>query len=99
MLHIANKNKSVNICGIKHNIIEKEDSFDTDLHFGQIDYSKALITVNKELTDDIKQETICHEIVHSILVHLGYNDLSNDEQFVQCLGNAINGSFNIKYND
>ena len=87
----------VNICGLPHKVIEKEDSFDIDCHFGQIDYKKCEIKINKDMTEEVKKETICHEIVHGILVHLGYNNLANDEQFVQAMGNAINQSFNIKF--
>ena len=48
------------------------------------------------MAKDFKNETICHEMIHGILVHLGYNDYSNDEQFVQALANAINQGFIIK---
>lgn len=29
---------TVNICGIPHKVVECEDKFDVDSHFGQIDY-------------------------------------------------------------
>ena len=78
----------VNICGVPHTVVEKEDSFDTDSHFGQIDYCKAEIRINKNMPKEMKAETICHEMMHGILVHIGRTDLSNDETFVQALGNA-----------
>lgn len=87
----------INICGINHTVVECEDKFDIDCHFGQIDYKKCEIRINKDTTKDIKDEVLCHEIVHGMLVHLGYGNLSNDEQFVQALGNAIHQSFNVKY--
>ena len=87
---------TVNICGIPHDIIEYEDVFDTDAHFGQIDYDKCRIKINQDLAKDFKNETICHEMIHGILVHLGYNDYSNDEQFVQALANAVNQGFIIR---
>ena len=87
---------TVNICGIQHNIIECEDAFDVDTHFGQIDYKECRIKINKELAKDFKNETICHEMLHGILVHLGYNEYSQDEQFVQALASAINQGFSIK---
>jgi hypothetical protein len=31
-----------------------------------------------------------------MLVHLGYNDMSQDEQFVQALGNAIFQTFDAR---
>ena len=86
----------VKICGIPHKVIECEDKFDIDLHFGQIDYKKCEIRINKDMTAASKGETICHEMIHGILVHLGYNDYANNEQFVQALGNAIYQGFNIK---
>ena len=56
----------VNICGLPHKVIEKEDSFDIDCHFGQINYKKCEIKINKDMTEEAKKETICHEIVHGI---------------------------------
>ena len=86
----------VKICGISHEIIECEDKFDVDAHFGQIDFKTCEIRINKDMTPEAKEETICHEMVHGILVHLGYSEQSNDETFVQALGNAIYQSFDIR---
>ena len=86
----------VNICGIPYTVIECKDNFDVDAHFGQIDYKKALIRINEGLIPEIKSESLCHEIVHGILVHLGYSEQTQDEQFVQALGNAINQSFIVR---
>lgn len=86
----------VNICGIPHTVIEKEDSFALDyIHFGEINYSKAEIYINKDMSPEVKSETICHEMVHGILTHLGYTELSDDERFVQALSNAIYQGFEI----
>ena len=86
----------VNICGVSHVVIEKEDNFTADnSHFGEITYSKAEILINKDLPKEMKKETLCHEIVHGIFVHLGREDLTNDETLVQQLGNAIYQGFEI----
>ena len=87
----------VKICGITHEVIECEDTFDVDLHFGMIDFKKSLIKINSDLSEEVKKETLCHEILHGILVHLGYNNLNEDETFVQVLANAINQTFDIRY--
>lgn len=89
----------VNICGIPYQVVEAEDHFDVDAHFGQIDYKQALIRINSGLTPEIKNEALCHEIVHGILVHLGYSEQSQDEQFVQALGNALNQGFQVKVSE
>lgn len=86
----------VNICGIPHTVIECEDYFDLDVHFGQIDYKACEIRINKDLKTEAKEETICHEMIHGILVHLGYTEQSQDEQFVQALANAIYQGFDVR---
>lgn len=87
---------TINICGIPHTVVEKEDNFDTDTHFGMIDYGKCEITINKNIPEQLKKEALTHEIVHGILLHIGRQDLSGDETFVQALGNAIFQTFEVK---
>ena len=90
-------NKFVNICGIPHLVVEQSDSFDSgNAHLGQIDYQRCVITINECMDENVKKETLCHEIVHGILVHLGYDELSQDEKFVQAMANGINQTFEIK---
>lgn len=86
----------VNICGILHKVILCDDNFDIDAHFGQIDYKTATIKVNNKLSGDIEGETIVHEMLHGILTHLGYDEQSNDEQFVNAVSNAIWQGFHIR---
>ena len=85
----------VNICDIPHKVIECDDKFDMDSHLGMITYVDAEIRINSKLKGAMRKETICHEMVHGILVHLGYDNLSDDETFVHSLGNAITQSFDI----
>ena len=88
---------TVNICGIPHKVIECDDSFNAnEIHFGQINYKDCTIRISKDMTVDMKNEALCHEMIHGILVHLGYNEQSNDEQFVQALASAINQGFYAK---
>jgi hypothetical protein len=87
---------NIKICGVPHKIIECKDNFDVDTHFAMIDYKACEIRVNEDMSKESKEEAICHEIVHGILVHLGYNAQSQDEQFVQALGNAIYQTFELR---
>jgi len=87
--------KSLKICGIEYTIEEVEAPFNTG-EFGEIIYKDCVIKVRKDLCDAIKRETIFHEAVHGIFVHLGYNDLCDNEQLVQALGNALSQSFDFK---
>lgn len=86
----------VNVCGIKYKVIEREDSFTDNTHFGCVEYSSATITINKNLEEQMKTETIIHEMVHAMLMHIGEEDLKNNEKFVQTLANAIYQGFEIK---
>lgn len=91
------KPKHVNICGIPHVITYEEDKFQIDdVKFGYIDYQNAKIYINSNVAEEIQVETLCHEIIHGILFHIGRQEMSDDEILVQALANAINQSFNIK---
>lgn len=85
----------INICGIPHEVIETNDNFKNN-NCGMIDYIKCKIYINPELSEEAKIETLCHEIVHGMFCHLGYNDLAENETLVQGLANAIYQTFNIK---
>lgn len=91
--------ETVNICGIQHKIKMCDDNFNTDLHFGQINYAKCEIKINKDLPEAMKMQTLCHEMLHGMLILLGYNETGQDEQFVQALSMAINQSFKLKEAD
>lgn len=86
----------VNICGIPHEVVECADSFDIDCHMGMIDHKNAVIKINKDLKGLNYTETLCHEMVHGMLLHMGYDELCNNEQFVQAMGNAICQGFEVK---
>lgn len=86
----------IKICGIPYTVIECGDSFNADAkHFGNVDFLKAEIRINKDMAEAVKQETLVHEIVHAVLVHIGRADLSEDETFVQSFANAINQTFEV----
>lgn len=87
----------VNVCGMPHTVIECPDLFDADgTHYGQIDYGKCEIRINDGISKDNANETLCHEMIHGILVHIGRSDLSADEAFVQALANAVYQGFTVK---
>ena len=88
--------KTVNICGIPHSVILCEDSFDTDLHLGQINYASATIKINKGASEAIQMQSLFHEMLHGMLIQIGRNEESADECFVQSLSNAMYQSFQIK---
>ena len=83
----------INICGIPHKVIYCNDEFNTDTHYGQIDYGKAVIKISENVSNEQQDEALCHEVLHGILSHIGKSELSQDEEFVSVLSNAIYQSF------
>ena len=66
------------------------------MKFGYIDYQNAKIYINSNVAEEIQVETLCHEIIHGILFHIGRQEMLDDEILVQALANAINQSFSVK---
>ena len=86
----------MNICGIPHEVILCEDNFDIDCHLGQINYAEAKIRINKNAAEAVQQQALVHEIVHGMLVMVGFSEDSQNETFVQALAMAINQTFEIR---
>jgi hypothetical protein len=61
-----------------------------------VDFLKAEIRINKNMAEAVKEESLVHDIVHAVLVHIGRPDLTEDETFVQSFANAINQTFELK---
>ena len=61
-----------------------------------LDTAKCEIIINRDMPEESQRETLIHEMVHGMLVHMGCDDLNNDEKFVQQMAVAIGMSFDIK---
>lgn len=87
----------VDICGIPHEIIEKEciESDVPGMVLGQIEHSSCTIFMRNNLPPELYRQTLIHEITHGMLVMIGRNDLSEDETFVQTLALAISQTFQL----
>lgn len=86
----------VTICGIPHFIDIVEDGFSNNETLGQIEYAPAIIKLNGKMSNEMMNATCIHEVVHAMLTHLGYNDLSSDEVLVCGLASAIDSVFTFK---
>ena len=80
----------INICGVPHTVMLCKDNFTVDSHFGEIEYTQALIKINQDMPEDMQKQALCHEWM------LGFNEQSQNEQFVQALSMAINLTFDFK---
>ena len=87
----------INICGVKYSIEECEDTFTNDAtHFGEISYTNAKIKINKNMPEDLKWQTLCHEWLHGALVLNAFEAESNDEKLISALSIAIAQTFKLK---
>ncbi|WP_143147414.1 hypothetical protein [Butyrivibrio hungatei] len=87
----------VNICGVPHEVVFKDDSFTAcETHFGEIKYKECKITLSTGMPPEMEKQTLIHEMVHGFFTHLGYNNLAGDEVLVQSLAQAMAQSFEVK---
>ena len=87
---------TINICGVPHTVTLCKDNFTVDSHFGEIEYTQTAIRINQDMPEAMQQQALCHEWLHGALVMLGFNEESQNEQFVQALSMAINQTFTVK---
>lgn len=89
--------KKVNICGIPHEIVEKDCiESNSGRCVAMITYENCMIEIRKGMNPDYYRQSLIHEVVHGMLVMIGRNDLSEDETFVQSLALAISQTFELK---
>lgn len=67
--------------------VEQIDKYERLL--GQIDYDEQKIKIDKNISEDMKKETLIHEMLHSILEKLGYREMNEDEQKVHSIASTM----------
>lgn len=89
---------TVNICGVQHEVkkVTAINEGSDGITLGIIDHSKAEISIRSGMPSGLEQSTLFHEVLHGMLVQLGYNSLSEDETFVQGFSNAMYQMFDFK---
>lgn len=86
----------VNILGVPHKINRVSDGFKDNSMLGRIEYAKCEITLNSDMTPEIENVTLIHEVLHGMFTHLGYNNLSDDEVLISSLASALALTFKFK---
>lgn len=79
----------VNVCGVPFKYIEQMSTDRQDNFMGRSDSKMAYITINADMTTEMKQSTLIHEWIHATLDLQGMGDLSNNEQLVSILANEL----------
>lgn len=90
--------QSVKICGVPFEIKEVSviDEGAEGITQGKIVYSEGKIYIKNSLPLELKKSVLFHEILHGMLVMLGYGETSDNETFVQSLSVAMYNIFDIK---
>ncbi len=81
--------KQINILGLDYEIREVEVVNKETLMAGEINFIEQIIRIDKTLSNDKKQITLLHEIIHGICEQLSFEELGKDEQVVQGLAVAL----------
>lgn len=90
--------KKIKICGVPYKIEEIDviDEAEEGVTQGKILYSQAKILIKKGLPKKLKKSVLFHEVLHGILMQLGYDEQSANETFVQSVSNALYQVFDFK---
>lgn len=69
--------------------VSRVNKVDEDDSYGEFDYASCTIKIKKGLSPDDEYQTFLHEVVHAILSELSYDNLNNDERFVDVFSKAL----------
>lgn len=83
------KPKSVKVLNLTFQIAEKDVIEFGSTLVGQIDHIKQEISLLKHMKEERKKKVLIHEILHSVLEQLGFQEEHQDEQLINCLSTAI----------
>lgn len=81
--------KTVKILATEYRVEEVEQIDKYQRLLGQIEYTEQVIKIDKNISEDMKKETLIHEIIHGILEKLGYEELNEDEQKVHSIASTM----------
>lgn len=81
--------ESVNVMGVDYAIEYVDVANKENPAYGEVDFFKSVIKIDKTLTKDMKEVTLIHELLHCICLGLGMYDISENEAKIQSLATAL----------
>lgn len=90
--------KKINVAGIIYEAKEVDGLAVKHDHWGKIYYDECLIEIDSNMTNERKQQTFTHEMLHAIFTEAGYNE--HDEEMITRISNVLyqvlkNNEFNF----
>lgn len=77
--------QSVSILGLDFQVRVVDEVSHTEAADGQIDFDRQEIRLYRGMSEQKMEQTLIHELLHGILVQLGYDAEGSDEHLVQGL--------------
>jgi len=81
--------KKIKILATEYEVEEVEQIDKYQRLLGQIEYIEQKIKIDKNISEDMKKETLIHEILHGTLEKLGLNEINEDEQKVHSIASTM----------
>lgn len=85
---------SINILGLTYKIIEVDVVNKEMYRAGEINFVEQVIRIDKTLTNQRKEITLMHEIIHGICEQMQYDDIGENEKVVQGFAIALHQILN-----
>ena len=79
----------IDVSGIPFEVKEVESNSREDPSMGRCDPKKALITINKEMPETVKDVTLIHEWLHGVLENNGLPEISSNETVICVLSTEL----------
>ena len=79
----------INIMGVDYDIQYVDVVNKENPEYGEVNFFNSVIKIDNSLSDDMKQVTLIHEIIHCICLGLGLYEISENEIIVQSLSTAL----------
>ena len=84
-----NELNTITVMGVDYDIEYVDVVNKEEPRFGEVDFFNSVIKIDNSLSEDMKQVTLIHEIIHCICLGLGFYEISEDETIVQSLSTAL----------
>lgn len=78
----------INILGCEYEVIELDVINNDEELLGFVDIKKQNIYLKENMKNDIKNQTLLHEITHAILYQCGQHDFFENETLIQVIATS-----------
>jgi Zn-dependent peptidase ImmA (M78 family) len=57
--------------------------------YGNVDFGDCIIQIDADMSDERKEQTITHEMLHAVHFEAGYNPEEQDEDMINRVANVL----------